>query len=63
MSHTVNNQLIERAQECAEYWEGTTIAGVIRQQLEANDLEGLWHTVTLAEGQMAQEEIMGADLV
>lgn len=56
MSNNVNTNLLERAQEAIEYFEGTTTAKILRMHLEDNDLESLHHAVKQAEGEIFRQE-------
>lgn len=63
MSNYSNEQLLDRAAEMVDYWEGTLHAELIRQALDSNDLEEVRHHVVLAEAEAARQEIYGYDLM
>ena len=55
MSNNTNQQLLERAAEMVEFWEGTLHAELIRYALDQNDLELVWYNVTQAEAEASRE--------
>lgn len=63
MSNNVNQELLERAAEMVEYWEGTLHAELIRYALDSNDLDQVRQQVVLAEGEAARQEIYGYDVL
>lgn len=56
MSNRVNLQLLDRAAEMLDYWEGTQWAERIEALINANDLDELHRVVTLAEGEASSQE-------
>lgn len=62
MSNQINTNLLERAAEMVDQWEGTIIAREIEADLERNDLEGLRAHVSEAEAMTAQEETHAYDV-
>ncbi len=63
MSNNVNEQLLERAAEMVEYWEGTLHAELIRYALDSNDLDLVRQHVVEAEGEAARQEVFGYGLM
>ena len=63
MSNINNDELLERAGVCMEYFESKLPAQVIERDIEQGDLEALRYHVAEAEGIISQEIIAGADLV
>lgn len=62
MSHDINTQLFERAQEMLEYWTGTMWERMIQRDIEESDFETLRYHVVEAEKEMAiqeDEELLG----
>lgn len=60
MSVDTNTELLERAAEMIDYWEGTLHARLIEADIDSGDLESLRYHVTVAEGQASQQEIMSS---
>lgn len=56
MSNKVNDELMERAKESMDYWEGTLHTRLIQRALDSNDLEALKYHITNAEREMAIQE-------
>ena len=63
MSNNSNTELLERAAEMVEFWEGTLIADEVRRALNSNDLELVWQVVTSAEAEASRQEMYGYDVV
>jgi hypothetical protein len=63
MSNQVNDQLLERAAEMVEYWEGTLHARIIRHALDTNDLDEVRVAVADAEAEAARQEVYGYGLL
>lgn len=57
MSHSSNTNLMERAADMVDFWQGTVIAKTIERDLDVQDFDALLLHITLAEGQASQEEI------
>lgn len=56
MSNTTNEKLLLEAHELIEYWEGTTHADLMRNDIKMNDLEELQAHVDEARHQMLSRE-------
>lgn len=56
MSTQVNTQLLERAADCIDYFDGKMPAKLIEKDLETNDLESLLVHVTQAEKMIMEQE-------
>lgn len=56
MSNLTNDNLMERAQEVIDYFEGTAVAKILRMHLEDKDLESLHYAVKEAEGEIFRQE-------
>lgn len=56
MSNNVNTNLLERAADLIDYWEGTVHARVLERDIDANDLEALKYHVSQAEAEMQMQE-------
>lgn len=62
MSNNVNEELLERASECIDYFGDTTIGKILEADLDSNDLTALVTHVSIAEAQMAQNEFEASDI-
>lgn len=62
MSDLINTELLERASEVMDYFEGKVLAEVIEKDLDTNDLSALVAHVAIGEAQMAQQEFHEADI-
>jgi hypothetical protein len=62
MSNNVNEELLERASECIDYFGGTTIGKILESDLDSNDLTALVTHVAIAEAQMSQAEFEASDI-
>lgn len=62
MSNSSNDNLLQRAADMINYWEGTPISRRLEHYVDENDLQELEQAVTVAEGMAAQEEIFGANI-
>lgn len=61
MSHQSNTQLLERAAEQIDRWEGTIMCELLEWDLEINDLQQLAKHVAEAEALEAVEEFHNND--
>lgn len=62
MSEQSNVELLERAAEMIDYFEGTVVAKVIEKNMEDNDLDALAANVNKAEAEASQEEFEASDV-
>lgn len=63
MSNTSNDLLMERAQECIEYFEGKLPANLIEKDIEDNDLGSLSYHVKQAEAEMSRQEFYDYEIL
>ncbi len=56
MSTQVNTNLLERAADCVDHFDGKMPAKLIEKDLETNDLESLLVHVTQAEQMIMEQE-------
>lgn len=52
MSNKINDDLLERAAICIDYFEGKAMAELLQADLDTNDLENLYYHVKQAEDAM-----------
>lgn len=63
MSNNVNTELLDRAAEMVDYFEGKLPATLIRNALDENDLDLVRRYVVEAEAMAAQTEMYGYDVL
>lgn len=63
MSNNVNTDLLERAAEMVEFWEGNKIADEVQSALNSNDLDLVRKYTLDAEAEAARREIHGYGLM
>lgn len=63
MSNQINTELLERASDVIDYFEGKVLAEVIEKDLDTNDLGALVAHVAIGEAQMAQQEFEASDII
>lgn len=56
MSHYVNDDLVERAQDVMAYFEGTDLETAIANNLDKGDLEMVRYLVVEAEMEIGRQE-------
>lgn len=59
MSNNTNSELLDRAAEMVDYWEGTLHAELIRKALDENDLEQVLKATANAEAEASMQETFG----
>lgn len=62
MSHTINDNLLDRAHYISEQYVGTALPEVIDNLIARNDLEKLEYLVSQAEGDLAHEDFKNHDV-
>lgn len=63
MSTKANDELLERAAEMVDRWEGTLHAKLIRMALDSNDLDLVRQYTLDAEAEAAVEEMNARDVL
>lgn len=61
MSNNANDEILDRAAEMIDYWEGTLHAELIRADLDSGDLDKVRYDTQMAEAEASRQEIYGAD--
>lgn len=63
MSNNINTELLERASDMIDYWEGTLHAELIEYAIDINDLELVHDYVLKAEAEASRQELYGYDVI
>ncbi len=63
MSNNVNTDILERASEMVEFWEGTVNAELIKMALDSNDLEQVRISTVNAEADASRQVMNGYNVL